>query len=219
MVAREVAAWQQADGYVASVWRVDCRMREAARTIAPRDSSGSAHWRGPGQLIPFRCTLTDFAQPQTTLIGSGSHSVDIRSSTGVRGYIAETRGHSGRGSYDGGTHGISFATGIHAIGDSAEEHGGHATRHAGIEDVRCNIKRRTASATTAVEGTFVGGGRARLPAGGPARASLDRNQLVVDFVQPPTSRYRLRVFIYASVRVPVYVELVSGSGNVIYYSS
>lgn len=219
MVAREVAAWQQADGYVASVWRVDCRMMEAARSTALRDSHCSAHWRGLGQLIPFRCTLTDFAQPQTTLIGSGSHSVDIRSSTGVRGYTADMRGHSSRGSFDGGTHCISFAAGIHAIGDSAEEHGGHAGRHVGIDDERCNIKRRTSSATTTVEGTFVGGGGARLPAGGPARASQDRSSLVVDFVQPPTSRYRLRVFIIASVRVPTYVRLVSRSGNAIYYSS
>ena len=218
MVARGVAAWQQADGCVASVRRVDCRMMEAAGTSACGDSCGSARQRGLGQFTLLQCTLTDFAQPQTTLIGSGSHSVDIRSSTGVRGYIAERRGHSGRASFDGRGHNI-FAAGIHAIGDSAEVRGGHAAQHVGIVDKRCNIKGRTLPATTAVEGTFMGHGEPRVPAGGPARASQDRDHLVVDFEQPPTSRYRLRVTSIASVRVPVYVRLVSGFGNAVYHSA
>jgi len=213
MAARGVAAWQQADGYVAMVGRADCKMMEVARAAALRDSLfRSVHWRGLGQLISPQCTLTDFAQPQTTLIGSGSHAVDIRSSTGVRGYIARRGGHSGRGSVDGGVYGISIAASIHAIGDRAKEPGGHAARHVGIEDERCNIKRWTSSATTAVEGTFMRRGGPRLPAGGPAQASQDQDHLVHDFVQPPTSRYRLRVFT-ASVRVPGYVGLVSRSGN------
>lgn len=100
----------------------------------------------------------------------------------------------------------------------AEDHGGHVVRHEGVEDRRCNINRETSSATTAMEGTFMGGGETCVPAEGLARALQDRYHIVVDFVQSPTTRYRLRVSI-ASVSVPVYVELVSGFGNAVYYRS
>lgn len=175
MVAREVAAWQQAGAYVASVRGAECRMMEAARMSALGDKHGLAHRRRLGLVTSLRCTLTDFCvaigNPSPS---SGSQLVVVCSSTGVSGHIAGKRGYFGRGSSDGGHHVISSAAGIHAIGDRAKDFGGHAAQHLRIEGERRNMKKRTSSSATAMEGTFVGYGGARLPAGGPAGASQDR---------------------------------------------
>ena len=178
MVARGVAAWQQAGGYVASVGGAECRMMEAARTSALGDKHGLAHRRRLGLVTSLRCTLTDLC----VAIGNPSPSsrsqlMVVCSSTGVSGYIAGKRGYFGRGSFDWGLHVISSTAGIQAIGDRAEDFDGHAAQHLRIESERRNMKQRTSSGT-AMEGTFVGCGGARLPAGkragGPAGASQDR---------------------------------------------